>query len=623
MNESGFSRFGFFTTFVLPLVVAFLLPVFGWWFFRYAERDMDQTVRSSILASIRADEDLTPEERDQLVARWEQVQVSRIMASSNPELAELQEMFAPAATRYSVFRWMKRLSAAAVLTGVLMIVLGLAAAGASLHSQSAQYWSLRAMWLLLRPFAVFQVIAQATLLGMLSFWVTALLSQSYYIKLIAVAVVVGGIAVFSLLKAIFTKTERKFEVDGRRLSREQAPELWARIDAMAARLGTAPPDQIIVGIEANFFVTEVPVTLKDEVLTGRTLYVSLSLLRVMTQEEADGVLAHELAHFSGSDTHYGSRTGPLLKRFAHYLDALYSGGLSRLAFYYLVFFWGMFQLTAGRNSRLREFRADRLGSELSSPQAMAGSLVKIAGYCTYQSKVEKELALKQDVVLVANISERLALGFTDSLGTQLREGTLEANRFPHPFDSHPPITARLTALGLDPAAVMRDETVLAPVASSWLDAIIDGHQLEADLWGEYERGFSEYHRKALAWRLIPENAEQLEVVKTAFPDLTFTCLKDRFEITHEGLRHSEWPDALTFREITNLSVSESTLGGKRLEIMFRRGDLSKVQMREFRYDDFRSGALDLLTELNRYYGRHHSAVEFIEGLRKMQEAEAT
>ena len=53
----------------------------------------------------------------------------------------------------------------------------------------------------------------------------------------------------------------------------------------------------------------------DEVrYTGRTLYVSLSLLRVLEQDEADAVLAHELAHFHGGHTAVSASLVPMQAR---------------------------------------------------------------------------------------------------------------------------------------------------------------------------------------------------------------------------------------------------------------------------------------------------------------------
>jgi Zn-dependent protease with chaperone function len=74
------------------------------------------------------------------------------------------------------------------------------------------------------------------------------------------------------------------------------------IDRLSHEIGTAAPDHVIVGIDDTFFVTEHPVAIQGARCKGRTLFVSLSLLRTMPEDERTAVLAHELAHFSGYDT---------------------------------------------------------------------------------------------------------------------------------------------------------------------------------------------------------------------------------------------------------------------------------------------------------------------------------
>ena len=135
------------------------------------------------------------------------------------------------------------------------------------------------------------------------------------------------------------------------LTRAASPALWARVDGLCRRLGTAPATHIVGGVDDNFFVTEHPVHLGPHVLTGRTLFVSLSLLKRLDRGEADAVLAHEMAHFSGGDTEYSKRTSPLLARFRTYLGALHEGGLSWPVFNFMLLYWSLVQLALSASSR--------------------------------------------------------------------------------------------------------------------------------------------------------------------------------------------------------------------------------------------------------------------------------
>ena len=117
----------------------------------------------------------------------------------------------------------------------------------------------------------------------LSFWLTAYFWHSYYIKLIAIAGIAAAAAVFYAVYTLFKKLPSDNEIEGELIAEADAPRLWERIRQLAGRVQTAPPDQIIAGIDTNFFVTEAPCEVRGQTLHGRTLFVSIPLLRVLDQ----------------------------------------------------------------------------------------------------------------------------------------------------------------------------------------------------------------------------------------------------------------------------------------------------------------------------------------------------
>src|SRR5581483_4091385 len=95
-------KFRFLTTFILPALLVFLVPVFSYFFFHHAENRFDANLRDSILNQIRDDRKLSPEQRKDAIAFFTQVPVSQLLQS--PEFAENT----PTETRfhYATFRWM-------------------------------------------------------------------------------------------------------------------------------------------------------------------------------------------------------------------------------------------------------------------------------------------------------------------------------------------------------------------------------------------------------------------------------------------------------------------------------------------------------------------------------------
>lgn len=94
--------------------------------------------------------------------------------------------------------------------------------------------------------------------------------------------------------AIFTRPKTDWTIEGTILDREAAPRLWQELATICDRVGVAPPDQVIAGIDDNFFVTEHPVTVNGTNIQGKTLFVSLPLLKQLNSTEADTILAHEM-----------------------------------------------------------------------------------------------------------------------------------------------------------------------------------------------------------------------------------------------------------------------------------------------------------------------------------------
>ena len=79
---------------------------------------------------------------------------------------------------------------------------------------------------------------------------------------------------------------------------------------------------MVVGLDPNFFVTEARVRCLNGTLSGRTLYCSLPLARILSRAEFDAVIGHELGHFRGQDTQFSQRFYPIYRGTADSLRAL-------------------------------------------------------------------------------------------------------------------------------------------------------------------------------------------------------------------------------------------------------------------------------------------------------------
>jgi len=609
-SKPKFTKIGFIKACLLPALITFLIPSFGLWFFNHVEAYYDREILASLISQIKTDTKLTEAQRERAVKFYQSNPVSKILASNNPKAKPVQQTFDNIATRYAVFRWMKRVAAICLLAAVAAFVAVGISVPISFHSQSAQYWSLRSGWIILRLFAVIEVLGQGILAVALSFWMTAFWAEKYFPKLIIAAVLLAFCAAAFLIKAIFRKLPSYTQFSGRLLKKEAAPLLWQRVSQMAERLKIASPDNIFVGIDDNFFVTEHVVKVGEQNYSGRTLFASLSLLKALTRSEADAVLAHELAHFSGEDTIYSRRISPLLGKYTHYLEALHQGGVSRPIFYFMFFFWNLYQLSLSKLSREREFRADRIGSELTSPVDVSQALVKITAYCRYRHKVQLSLFDKDENVETMDVFQRIERGFPDFMTACVNGTELADADTPHPFDSHPPLARRIENIGLDPQAILRTPTSLPPVSDSWFSTIEGAATIEAEQWKEFEESFHKAHQQTLAWRFKPEGEAEIAHVMKYFPEIQFATAKGiQATLDYEKIRDSDWDSPILFSAILRCR-KEERLGREKLVIEYN-DQSQKKQNRKINFKEFKKEGHDFLQAFQTYYGRHLTAKNYL------------
>ncbi len=114
---------------------------------------------------------------------------------------------------------------------------------------------------------------------------------------------------------------------GSLLARSDNSKIYHQVEQLASRLGAQAPDNIVVGLEPNFFVTSSAVELigeKSGILEGKTLFISLSLMRILGIDELIAVIGHELGHFRGLDTEYSLKFAPVYSRLSSALKAMSS-----------------------------------------------------------------------------------------------------------------------------------------------------------------------------------------------------------------------------------------------------------------------------------------------------------
>ncbi|MGL6289173.1 MAG: M48 family metallopeptidase, partial [Silanimonas sp.] len=426
-------------------------------------------------------------------SRFERPGVRRVACFDDAATSRRQrEIYCSTGSASWQFSTARLLSGTTLLIGLLTLAGIALLAGLARANRNGQQAAFVLGWRLLVPASALSIVLQAGFVVWLVYWIPAWFWHVSIPKLIVLAALFVGVGAWIALRALFARPVLDNGVVGEVLEPSAAPALWQRVRDMAATMGTTPPDHIVAGIDDNFFVVESPLTVGSRPLEGRTLYVSLPLLRVLDTREADAVLAHELAHFAGGDTASSAKLGPVLARFDHFLGGVLGSGFAHLAGVVLRLHRALFELVLQSSSRDRDFAADATAIRHTEPGALPRALVKIAAYSSYRSRVQDELFDQERTHVGAlDIGTRVAAGLNAfAHGDAFRELLQDLN-VPHPFDSHPPLAARLAAAGADIGEGDYARIAAQAPNTHWLQGVDVAGEIETRQWQAFETMFGE------------------------------------------------------------------------------------------------------------------------------------
>ena len=166
------------------------------------------------------------------------------------------------------------------------------------------------------------------------------------------------------------------------IDRQTAPELYDMVDRLRQRAGLPMPTVAIA-----------PHDQPNAFATGRNpenavVCVTEGILKLVSREELEGVIAHELAHIKNRDmllqTFTATMAGAIgmISQFAFFMggrdDENRNPIVGLLVMILAPIAAGIVQMAI---SRQREFKADRVGAEISgNPMGLANALVKLDSY---------------------------------------------------------------------------------------------------------------------------------------------------------------------------------------------------------------------------------------------------
>jgi Zn-dependent protease with chaperone function len=330
----------------------------------------------------------------------------------------------------------------------------------------------------------------------------------------------AAVSAYLRMRSAFAPYEAEpSEVLGRLVSPAQAPGLWQTVLDLAHQTGATPPVQIVVGAVDCFYVTGGGIRLmpSGQLLTGQTLYMPITCLSLLQDQEVRAIVAHELAQFAGADTLYSQRFAPLYRGFVLRLQALANegnkDGKTSISILPALNFAGhlleQFHLAVMHWSRQREFAADALAARVTDAGAIASSLLRVSGVDSQVSQALRLIAKSpatdggtaplswRDALLQSRPAGADGQGASsDGQGSDGHEQFAVS----HPTDTHPSTPERIQAVGLSLDAVMiernrqralNDEPQPLGVWFSQPDA------LEAEILAEFRQTAQTHRAEAL------------------------------------------------------------------------------------------------------------------------------
>ncbi|GEM_PF-802329 len=486
----------------LALLFSLAIPVCVLVFFLVAPHWLNAKIRQEIAHDLREARDLTPQAQARQIALFSKLDFNRICLEKPQQYTGLEEMFERSGTAGNF----RRLRWGLYGSGALLVAL-VASLGSVLwlnrrarQNPGRLISSFRLGWRLSMGTALLELLLLVPLLSYALFEFSVLLMEQFFVKLLIILISAGGYALWFSIKILLKHVPLEFEETlAREVTPAEAPALWAAVREAAQRLQTAPPDHIIIGMQLNFYVTEMNVKLASGEMRGRTLFLSHPLIKYLSETETLSVVGHELGHFIGEDTRIGREFHPMKFKANATMATLHGAGWTGWTSLQLLrFFTICFAETEQAASRRREFLADQHSAALTSAETVARALIRVdvfsaAFEIALEEAVRNQGCSPLEAPLRAVVANRL-------IPEKAFWKNLFQARQAHPLDSHPSLQARLDAL---------NQKVSAEQAKSI--ALIDEPSAFEQWLGQADGLFAEVSNSAQA--AVRQMQHQTEVVK--------------------------------------------------------------------------------------------------------------
>ena len=166
---------------------------------------------------------------------------------------------------------------------------------------------------------------------------------------------------------------------GLKLTRHQAPRLFALVDELTHKLQAPRFHNILLNQEFNASVVQIP---RLGILGWQENYLllGLPLMHSLSLEQLKAVLAHELGHLSGNHSRFAAWIYRIRRTWTQVYERLHQSNqhkASVLFNHFLDWYWPSFNAYSFILARMNEYEADRCAAQLAGVHNTAQALINV------------------------------------------------------------------------------------------------------------------------------------------------------------------------------------------------------------------------------------------------------
>lgn len=242
------------------------------------------------------------------------------------------------------------------------------------------------------------------------------------------------------------------------------PRLVSFVRELCAYMNTDMPDSIVLHADANFLIQKGPLRVFNGKAKGRVLAIGLPVISFISVNELRAILAHEFAHFTGTDAFFSSAVLPTYGKLAATIETMdkalgvnAEGSVSGkrklgctaipmiLPWLALSIHWWSFHRFNVKISRLRESRADVVAALTCGSESLSNALKKVGGLRrAFQAVFNKDFASElRDRKTTMNYCLRLRNAVPDLDALIAAQEALGMQGDENIIDTHPALQERL------------------------------------------------------------------------------------------------------------------------------------------------------------------------------------